>query len=37
MEIKNFGKHPIAVLVLLILIFDDLNLTIHILEQELQG
>ena len=37
MEIKSFGKHPIVVLVLLILIFDDLNLTIHILEQEFQG
>ena len=43
MEIKNFGMHPILVIVLLILIFDDLNLiepqylTIYILEQELQG
>ena len=43
MAIKNSGTHPIAVIVLSILILDDLNLielqylTIHILEQEFQG
>ena len=43
MEIKNFETHPIVVIVLSILIFDDLNLiepqylTVYILEQEFQG
>ena len=43
MEIKNSVTHPIVVIVLSILIFDDVNLiepqylTIYILEQEFQG
>ena len=37
MKIKNFGTHPIVVIVLSILIFDDLILVIYILEQEFQG
>ena len=36
MKIKNFGTHPIVVIVLSILIFDDLNMVIYILEQEFQ-
>ena len=43
MKTKIFETHPIVVIVLSILIFDDLNLiepqylTIYILEQEFQG
>ena len=34
MQIKNSGTHPIVVIVLSILIFDDFNLGTYIFEQE---